>query len=44
MRWQDNTAYVRLAHDGERMTTGQMAAYAYGQIDQTRVAPDTHSR
>ena len=39
-----DAVYESLAHDGETMTSAQMAAYAYDQIDQTRAALNTDSK
>jgi hypothetical protein len=39
-----DAVYESIAHDGETMTSAQMAAYAYDQIDQTRAALNTDSK
>jgi hypothetical protein len=36
--------YESFAHDGETMTSAQMAAFAYDQIDQTRASLSTDSK
>jgi hypothetical protein len=36
--------YESLARNGETMTTTEMVAYAYDQIDQTRAALNTDSK
>ena len=39
-----DAVYESLAHEGERMTTAEMATYAYDQIDQTRATLNTDSK
>jgi predicted ATPase len=39
-----DSVYESLAHDGETMTTAEIAAYAYDQIDQTRAALNAVSK
>jgi hypothetical protein len=38
-----DSVYESLAHDSEKMTTAEMAAYAYDQIGQTRTELDAVS-